>query len=306
MGLFIKDILPAVLASDVVGTVVALGPGVTKYKVGDRVVSQAAIGKDSPQTGLQEYAVNDVDHGFKIPDSVSNDEGATVPTNAIASVVGLFAGGDKGLGIPAPWDPAAKDFDYAGTTLLIVGGGTNCGKVAVQLAKLAGIGKVIAVGGSEDELKSFGATSVLDRHGGFDAVLKRIQSAVGDDLVYAFDTVNMPEGQLLGLNALSSTKKGKFARLLPVTAVDDSKVIGKKAGYDVINVWGLSHAIPSVAIPFWDRVGDLLTSGKLKPTPFVVKKGLNADDANVVFDAYSKGERVVQTHFHIREKLNSL
>jgi NADPH2:quinone reductase len=137
-GLLIANNLPGIVTSDVTGTVVALGPGVDKYKVGDRILSHAGLSSTFNQSGLQEYAVNDIQAGFKIPDLISDDEAATLPTNIIAPLVGHFD--DKsGVGIPAPWTEAAKTFDYKGTTLLIIGGGSNCGRFAVQLAKLADI-----------------------------------------------------------------------------------------------------------------------------------------------------------------------
>ncbi|KAF2502723.1 putative alcohol dehydrogenase [Lophium mytilinum] len=298
-GLFIAGNLPAVLTNDVTGTVVALGPGVTKYQIGDRVLSHPAFGlKTYPQNGLQEYATNDIGAGFKIPDSITDDEAATLPTNLIASLVGLFDG-TAGLGIPAPWTEAAKTFDYKGATLLILGGGSNCGRFAVQLAKVAGIGTIVSVGGSEEELKGYGATKVLDRHGGDEAVLERIRKVVGDDLVYAFDAVNPPGGQLLGLNALSSSKKGKFARLVPTGPVDESKVVGKKGGFEVISVFGSSQAKPELSFAFWERAPEYLTSGQIKPLKFTVKQGLTAENANSVLDAYKNGERVQKTHIHI-------
>jgi NADPH2:quinone reductase len=284
IGLFVSNNLPAVLTNDVAGTVVALGPDVTKYQIGDRVLSHAGFaGKGYPQSGLQEYAIVDVGAGFKVPEGVSNSEAATLPTNIIAPLFGLFAS-TKGLGIPAPWTQKSKNFDYNGTSILILGGGSNNGRFAVQLAKLAGIGKIVVVGGAEDELKSYGATHVIDRHGGDKAVLARIRSVVGDDLEYAFDAINPPVDQPIGLNALSSTKKGKLARLRPNGPVDASKVIGKKAGYEVIDVFGSSQAQPDVAYPFWDLVPEYLVSGKIKPTKFVVKTGFTAENANQVLD----------------------
>jgi len=80
-GLFIAEKLPAVLTNDVTGTVVALGPGVDKYKIGDRVLSHPAFDGTYTQTGLQEYAINDIGAGFKIPDSITDDEAATLPTS---------------------------------------------------------------------------------------------------------------------------------------------------------------------------------------------------------------------------------
>src|ERR1700761_6778914 len=68
-GLFAPN-LPAVIANDVTGTVVALGAGVTKYQIGDRVLSQPEFRANYAQNGLQEYAVSDISAGCKIPDSI--------------------------------------------------------------------------------------------------------------------------------------------------------------------------------------------------------------------------------------------
>ncbi|TPX09499.1 uncharacterized protein E0L32_009242 [Thyridium curvatum] len=293
--LFIQDDLPAVVTNDVVGTVTKLGPGVTGLAVGDRVVYQPGFTPGSRQNGLQEYAVADTFALAKIPDSVTDDEAATLPTNIIAPLVALF----ETLQIPAPWSPAARDFDYAGTSLLVVGGGTNCGRFGVQLAKLAGIGRIVVVGGDEKELKSYGATHVIDRHAGYDTILSRIRDVVGDDLLYAFDTINPVEGLPLGLNALSSHKKGALARLLPRGDVDASKVVGKKAGYDVRGVFGSSHQYPELAKGFWARVPEYLESGQIKPLGYVVKEGLRAENVNEVMDAYRDGKRVTKTHIHL-------
>ncbi|KAK7952891.1 alcohol dehydrogenase [Apiospora saccharicola] len=303
-GLFTQGRLPtAVLGNDAVGTVTQLGPDVHGISVGDRIVTQGLLdlnGGNSDQLAFQEYAIADVSALAKIPDSVSDDEAATLPTNIIAPVVGLF----HDLQIPAPWieDDAQskKTFDYAGSTVLIIGGGTNNGRFAVQLAKLAGIGKIVAVGGDEAELKGFGATHVLDRHGGHDAVLERIRTIVGDDLVYALDTVNAPADQHLGVNALSDSRKGLLARLLPTGPIDASKVTGaKKAGYEVLNVYGSSQANSELCTPFWERLPGYLSAGDIKPLGYVVKQGLDAGAVNEVLDAYRDGGRVVKTHFHI-------
>lgn len=280
---------------DVVGTVTKIGEGVSGVKIGDRIVSQPGFAPSSTQNGLQEYAVADVGAFTKIPEGTSDDEAATLPTNIIAPLVALF----KVLQIPAPWTAEAKGFDYAGTTLLVVGGGSNCGRFGVQLAKLAGIGRIVVVGGSEAELKGLGATHVLDRHGGHDAVLARIREVVGDDLVYAYDAVSPVEDQVLALNALSSTKRGALARLLPLGPVDESKVVGKKAGFEVRNTYGSSQEHPELAVGFWERLPGFLEAGKIKPTAYVVKQGLTPENVNEVLDAYRDGKPVTKTHIHI-------
>lgn len=296
---FMKDGLPVSLTNDVVGVVSKLGSAIPEglIQVGDRVMSHGGFGPGASQNGLHEYTVSDVGAFTKIPDGTTDDEAATLPTNIIAPLVGLFSS----LAIPAPWTAAAAGFDYAGTTLLIVGGGSNCGKFAVQLAKLAGVGRIVVVGGPARELEALGATHVLDRHGGHDAVLARIRAVVGDELVYAFDAVNAPAEQPLSLNALSSAKKGLLARLVPIGPVDESKVVGKKAGedYEVRDVFGLSQAHPELCGGFWERVPGWLEDGSLKPLEFVVKEGLKAEHVNEVLDAYRDGKPVAKTHIHL-------
>ncbi|KAL3482035.1 putative alcohol dehydrogenase [Aspergillus californicus] len=287
--------LPSILSNDVVGHVTKLGPGVTGFEIGDRLVYQASFDIGSKQNGLQEYAVADVGALSKIPESISDDEAATLPTNIIPPLVALF----NLLEIPAPWSDNASSFDYAGTTILVIGGGSNCGKFGVQLASLAKIGRIVVVGGDEDELRSFGATHIIDRHAGTEAILARIREIVGDELVYAYDAISPPEGQLLALNALSGTKKGILARLLPLGPVDETRVVGKEAGFEVRDVYGSSQLHPGLAGGFWERVPGFLETGEIRPLGFVVKRGLEAGHVNEVLDAYRDGERVVKTHIHL-------
>jgi NADPH:quinone reductase-like Zn-dependent oxidoreductase len=287
--------LPFVLANDIVGHVTELGPGVTDLKVGDRVVYQPSLERGSAQKGLQEYAIADLCALAKVPEGITNDEAATVPTNCVAPLVALF----DTLQIPPPWSPAAREFDYAAAKILIIGGGSNTGQFGVQLARLATIGTIVVVGGVERRLRSFGATHVISRHLGYEDILKEIHKVVGDDLIYAFDAVSPLEGQLLALNALSSTKQGALARLLPLGQVDESRVLGKKAGFEVRNVFGSSHVHAGLAAEFWARLPGYLLEGNIKPLEYVVKDGLVAETINEVLDRYRDGKPVVKTHIHI-------
>lgn len=298
-GLFIKDALPAVLANDVVGEVTLLGPGVTKYAVGDHIVGQSDFAPGWKQSGFQEYALLDEDHSAKIPHGFTDDDAATFPINFMAPLVALHH--PSCLGLPAPWTPEATNFDYKGTALLVIGGGSNCGKFGVQIAALAGVGTIIVVGGDEAELKSYGATYVVDRHGSPDEVVARIRHVVGDELLYAFDAINPPPTQFIGINALSNSKKGKLARLLPTHPVDEALVKPKQAGYEVLNVFGSSHAMPELCKPFWEKFPGYLVEKKVKPLKYNVVKGLDLDKANEVLDKYRDGKRVVKTHFHVSE-----
>lgn len=299
-GLLIKDKLPAIIGNDITGVVTAIGEQVTRFSVGDRVVSQSQLAYE--QKALQQFAVLEEDFTAKIPYPFSDHDAATLPTNALAALISLFDP-TSGLGIPAPWSSSRSSFDYAATTLLIVGGGSNCGRFGVQFAKMAGIGRIVVVGGEEEELKKWGATVVLDRHGGDAAVIHRIRQVVGDDLVYVFDAINLPEGQHVAISALSSSQRGKLARLRSsVGSVDETKIVGeKKAGYELKNVLGISQLKPDTVRPFWERLEGYLQDGSVVPLKYEVINGLDADKVNELLDRYRDGKKVVQTHFRVSE-----
>jgi NADPH2:quinone reductase len=84
LGLFIKDSLPAILGSDVVGIVSSLGDGANRFKIGEKVFGQASLVPGSAFKALQEYAVLDEDFAARVPEGVSDDEAATLPTNLLA------------------------------------------------------------------------------------------------------------------------------------------------------------------------------------------------------------------------------
>lgn len=132
---------------------------------------------------------------------------------------------------------------------------------------MAGIGRIIVVGSkqSDAEVRSYGVTDVTDRHGA--DIRAQIRSLVGDDLLYAYDSINPPDGQILAIDALSNSKKGSLARSIPLP-IDESKVKGKATGFDAKGIFGSSQAKSDVAAPFWERVTGYLESGQPKPLSF--------------------------------------
>jgi NADPH2:quinone reductase len=183
------------------------------------------------------------------------------------------------LGLPAPW----QDDEPRPSSLLIVGGGSNCGKFAVQLAKLAKIQNIIVIGGDKSLLKKLGATHVIDRHLSEDTIVAKVHELTRNDLSYALDAVNMPEGLGLALRALSNRRPGKVARLLPVGEVEDSR------GHELLDVLGLFLYRNSGCVAMWERLTDLVATGEICPTSFSMLEGLGAEGANAALDGYRDG-----------------
>ena len=198
-----------------------------------------------------------------------------MPTNISAVFVAFF----DVLRLPAPW----QDDEPRPSNLLIVGGGSNCGKFAVQLAKLAKIENIIVVGGDETLLKKFGATLVIDRHLSEDAIVAKVHEVAGNDLSYALDAVNMPKGLDLALRALSDRRPGKVARLLPVGEVKDTR------GHELLDVLGVLLYRKPICVAMWERLTGYLAAGAILPTSFSMLEGLEAGSVNAALDGYRDG-----------------
>lgn len=294
-GIFVAERLPCVVTSDIVGHVAELGPGVSKYVIGDYIFGQGAIDHECAGSGLQEYAVLNIDYSCNVPSSFSGNEVATLPVCTQTSTMAMF--GPKSLALPTPWTSLAASFDYKSKPFLIIGGGTNTGRIAVQLAAIAGFGRIVVVGGNGADLKSRGATHIISRHEPEGEILKSIRDVVGDELLYAIDTANAPANQSLGINALSSTKRGKFVRLVGYGGfLAEDKIHPKEQGYEVYDVYGEAKLTPELSKSLWENMPQYLNEGKIKPTAYSVHN-FSAEDVNAVFDAYRDGLKVVKPHF---------
>lgn len=296
-GLFVGTNLPAVLANDVAGEIVELGPDGTKdYQVGDHVFTQSNTFASADHGGLQQYCLVDVNFSSKVPSTISDDEAATLPCNLLASYLALFH--STGLEFPLPTTELSTSINLKHEKLLIIGGGSATGKFGVQLAKWAGIGQIIVVAARHNEvkLKKLGATDVIDRHAA--DVLGDIRGLVGDDLIHVYDTVNHGDALTLAVAALSNTKKGKAASLLP--GQPDASKIGKKVeGFELGHIVGVSWRHPEATGRFWKSLVPFwIDSGVVTPLECTVVRGLDAATANSVMDNYRDGKAQSKVHIH--------
>ncbi|KAF5708962.1 zinc-type alcohol dehydrogenase [Fusarium mundagurra] len=220
----------------------------------------------------------------RVADSgLTDDEASTIPVIVLTAFITLFA--PPGHGILAPFSLGAKSI-----SLLVIGGGSNTGRAAIELAKLAGIGQIIAVAGSQNEenLRAIGATHVIDRRA--PDVLDQIRAITGDELIYAVDTVNAGLDQELGVAALSNKKEGTLITLRrPDGDFDVARVGSKAAGYERRLAFGVSPIHPELTMKFWDEVPRWYKEGKLRPSSFEVIKGLDAVIVNQALDKYRYG-----------------
>jgi NADPH:quinone reductase-like Zn-dependent oxidoreductase len=160
-GIYEPDMIPKPLipVSDAAGTVVAVGAGVTRFKVGDRVNSHlysrwvdGAPGPNEPDFclgaplpgGLAEYMIIHEESAVRAPDAMSDEQASTLPIAALTAWFSLMDVGNL----------------QKGQTVLVQGtGGVSI--FAVQIATAAGA-RVIATSSSDEKLAKVKALGASD------------------------------------------------------------------------------------------------------------------------------------------------
>ena len=292
-GLFISEKLPAVLGSNIAGIVDTIGEDVTSCKAGDRVFGISnAEAANSDQAGLQQYAILNADALCKTPEGLTGEHVVTLPTNFVTSAVALFAD-PEGFGIPAPFPETAERVDNGSVSLVVIGGGTNVGKLAVQLARIAGIGQIIVVAGASNSahLKSMGATHVIDRRNSPEDIAKQVQSMVGaDGASYVYDCANMQFD--LAAAILSSSKPSRLRTLLPIEGEEMEKLKALRPKCDAAFISASNAILVSQVQDFWAQVPRWLQKREILPTEYRVVDGLDkVKEIDEALDAYRDGAR---------------
>ncbi|KAH6678025.1 putative alcohol dehydrogenase [Halenospora varia] len=279
--------LPAIIGGDLAGTVVKNGPNTSQFPVGSHVFAQCIT---IHQGGLQEYAVVDARFAMIVPKNISDLDAVLFPINAFTSACSLFDP-EQGVGLPFPGSEASKGFDYKSQKVVIIGGGTNTGKLGIMMLKIAGVGTIVTTASMSgaQELKGYGATHVIDRKAS--DVKEQILKIVGNDLIYVYDTFSAGDALSASVALLSNDKKGRVIRLLS-GEVSDAVAKEKKAGFETTQTFGAASAHPELAAEYVKVFPKWVESGEIKVLKYGVVKGLDADGINAVLDRYIEhGER---------------
>jgi NADPH:quinone reductase-like Zn-dependent oxidoreductase len=156
---------PAVLGREVAGTVVALGPGVSEFAIGDEVFG----GCPGMVGGWAEEALTIASFTARRPDGVSPEVAAALPVAPATAFDALNI-----FGLPE------------GSTVLVNGAGGGVGVPAVQLATARGL-RVVGVASSakHDLVAGFGGIPVAYGAG----VEERVRAAAPDGVDAVLDMV---------------------------------------------------------------------------------------------------------------------
>jgi len=253
--------------SDGVGEVIAVGAGVTRATVGDRVTSTYYLHWiDGPQRlvhvreqyganrdgWLARYIVLEADSVVRVPDHLTDPEAASLTCGGVAAWAALTK--------PTPVGPAE--------TVLIVGTGTVA-LFALQFARMHGA-RVVCItssAGKARRLRELGAEEVIDRNATPAWEHAVMEFTGGDGAEHVVDAVGLPTmQQSVACGAFNAriTVIGAFPATEPVSDPFGGRylairriAVGSRADFEAMNRAVLAHRMRPVidrVLPFEDAV----------------------------------------------------
>lgn len=265
----------ALIGCDYAGVVVEVGKAVKKpFKKGDRICGFVHGGNVNQfeDGAFAEYIVAKGDLQMPIPDNLSFQQAATLGVGITTVGQSLY----QTLKLALPTEPLKTP-----EPLLIYGGSTATGALAIQFAKLSGY-KVFTTCSPRnfDLVKSLGADEVFDYKDPNSAAA--IRAASGDKLKLVLDTISLESSAEYCDAAMSSTG-GDYTALLAVGVKRENVNNHMTLGYTAVGeafdkfgrFWPAQPENKEFAIGWWKIAEPLLADSKIKVhTPKVNPGGL--------------------------------
>jgi len=245
---------------EVAGEVAAVGPGVTKHKVGDKVMSLVAGG------GYAQYCIAQDAQAMAVPPSLSMLEAGAIPETLMTVWHNVF---ERGALQP-------------GETLLIHGGSSGIGTMAIQLAKAFG-SKVIVTVGSKDKADAclkLGAISAINyKTEDFVAEVKSATNGAGANVI-----LDMVAGDYVDRNYDAAAVDGRIVQIAVLggakVTVNIAKLMVKRLHHTGSTLRPRSNADKAAMVAAIEaKVMPLLREGRIKPlmdSTFPLEKAADA------------------------------
>ena len=231
---------------EIAGEVVALGAGVRRWKLGDKVMALVVGG------GYAEYCPAHESHALPVPEDLSLIAAAAIPETFFTVWHNVFERGRL----------------QSGETLLVHGGSSGIGTTAIQLAKAFGA-RVIATAGSAEKCeacRSLGADAAVNyREQDFVAAAKAATDGRGADVI-----LDMVGGDYIERNYEAAAVEGRVVQIAFQTSskasVDFRRIMLKRLTHTGSTLRARSIADKgAIARAVEERVLPLIAAGRVRP-----------------------------------------
>jgi NADPH2:quinone reductase len=246
---------------EIAGEVVALGAGASRHKLGDKVMSLVAGG------GYAQYCIAQDAQAMAVPPTLSMQEAGAIPETLMTVWHNVFERG------------ALKP----GETLLIHGGSSGIGTMAIQLAKAFGSKVIVTVGSKEkaDACTKLGADVAINyKTQDFVAEVKTATNGAGADVI-----LDMVGGDYIDRNYDAAAVDGRIVQIAflsgaPKANVNFAKLMVKRLHHTGSTLRPRTNADKAAMVAAIEaKVMPLLREGKVKPlmdSTFPLEKAADA------------------------------
>jgi putative PIG3 family NAD(P)H quinone oxidoreductase len=261
---------------EIAGEVVALGAGVERWKVGDKVMALVSGG------GYAEYCAAHESHALPIPSGLTSIEAAAIPETFFTVWHNVFERGRL----------------QAGETLLVHGGSSGIGTAAIQLAKAFGA-RVITTAGSAEKCEAcrrLGADLAVNyKSEDFVTATKAATAGKGADVI-----LDMVGGDYIERNYEAAAVEGRVVQIAfqgsPKATVDFRRIMLKRLTHtgstlrarSIADKGAIARAVEAHVLP-------LIARGKVKPVIDATFRLTQASAAHARMEASSHIGKIVLT-----------
>ena len=231
---------------EIAGTVVALGAGVERWKIGDEVMALVVGG------GYAQYCPAHESHCLPKPPGLSMTQAAGIPETFFTVWHNTFERGRL----------------KAGETLLVHGGSSGIGTAAIQIAKAFGAHVITTAGSAEkcEACRKLGADLAINyRNEDFVAATKAATAGKGADLI-----LDMVGGDYIERNYEAAAVEGRVVQIAfqgsPKTTVDFRRIMLKRLTHTGSTLRARSVADKgAIARAVEEHVLPLVAAGRVRP-----------------------------------------
>jgi putative PIG3 family NAD(P)H quinone oxidoreductase len=245
---------------EISGEVVALGAGASKHKLGDKVMSLVAGG------GYAQYCIAQDAQAMTVSPGLSMPEAGAIPETLMTVWHNVF---ERGALQP-------------GETLLIHGGSSGIGTMAIQLAKAFGSKVIVTVGGQDkvDACLKLGADRAINyKTEDFVAEVKAATGGAGANVI-----LDMVGGDYVDRNYDAAALDGRIVQIATLggakVTVNVAKIMVKRLNHTGSTLRPRSNADKAAMVAAIEaKVMPLLREGRVRPlmdSTFPLEKAADA------------------------------
>jgi putative PIG3 family NAD(P)H quinone oxidoreductase len=267
---------PDIPGLEIAGQVAALGPAVTRWKVGDEVCALVAGG------GYAEYCLAHESHALPVPPGLSMAEAAAIPETFFTVWSNVFERAQL----------------RSGESILVHGGSSGIGTTAIQLAKAFGA-RVIATAGSDEKCAAcvkLGAEHAVNyKTQDFVAVTKQATAGKGADVI-----VDIVGGDYIERNYEAAAVDGRVLQIAfqgsPKATVDFRRLMLKRLTHTGSTLRSRPvEEKAAIARAVEQKVWPLIAAGRVKPVIYRTFPLVAAAAAHALMESSTHIGKIVLT-----------